>query len=354
MNIHQSGVLFQHQGQDIYLITLKNKAGIEITISNLGGIIRNFNVPVKGGKNIDIVLGFDKLEHYLEEEYVKNQTYLGAMIGRYANRIANGSFEIDGQMIRVSQNIPPHQLHGGIKGFNEKVWKIEKIEELPNPKISLSYLSKDGEEGFPGNLDVRVNFELTEKNELIIETQAFTDKPTAINLTHHGYFNLNGAGSIGDHLITIPAAFYLAQDIDYVTTGEQLNVEGTAYDFRREKRADQNWEDKEGYDQSFVLDKVYDTWGLAASAYSESSGIKLEVFTDEPTVHFYTGKYLNVKNGKAGKTYTAFTGFCFETQHHTNAVNIPRFPNTILRPGEVYKHTTSYCISTGDTHNGVH
>lgn len=344
-SVQQSPVLFEHNGQNVYVFTLKNKNGVEITISNLGAILRSFNVPA-GGKNIDILLGFEKMEQYLDQDYVQSKTYLGAIIGRYANRIENACFAIDGELIQVSANLPPDQLHGGMEGFDKKVWTLEEIEKVPHPKISFSYMSIDGEEGFPGNLKAKISFELTDQNELIICTEAVTDKATALNLTHHGYFNLNGGGPIGDHLINIPSSYYLGQNENYVATGELLPVEGTHLDFRNPKRADQDWSEGEGYDQSFVLDSAHDSWALAASAFSEQSGISLEVYTDEPTVHFYTGKYLNVNNGKGGQNYSAFTGFCFETQHHANAVNVPEFPSTILRPGQVYKHRTAYRLST--------
>lgn len=345
MNIHQSPVLFQHEGEGVYLFTLKNKRGVEISISNLGAIIQSFIVPDRSGKAIDIVLGFDKMEQYLDRDYIQSKTYLGAIIGRYANRIGNACFEIDGQFFPISANLPPHQLHGGNEGFDRKVWKSESIEQYPNAKLTLSYLSRDGEEGFPGNLNVKTSFELTEDNELIILTEAGTDKPTAINLTHHDYFNLNGSGPIAEHWVMIPSTYYLGQDADYVATGNAHSVSGTVFNFNSSKQIEQDWDEWEGYDQSFVLDKEYRSWGLAARAFSEKSRINLEVYTDEPTVHLYTGKYLNIKNGKKGMNYPAFSGLCFETQHHTNAINIPSFPGTILRPGEVYKQKTTYRVS---------
>lgn len=346
MSLFQSPVLFQHNKEDIYLFTLKNSRGVEISISNLGAIIQSFKVPGKSGKSTDIVLGLDTMEQYVGQDYLKTKTYLGAIVGRYANRISNSSFEIEGSVFPVTANLPPHQIHGGEEGFDRKVWKPEKAEQIPDKKIKLSYLSKDGEEGFPGNLSVSVSFELTEENELIILTEAVSDKATAVNLTHHDYFNLNGSGRIDDHWVEIPSAFYLGQNEDYVASGEFHPVKGTPYDFNLPKMIRQDWDPGEGYDQSFLLDKDYLSWGRAGTAYSEKSGIKLEVFTDEPTVHFYTGKYLNLPLAKYGNACSAFSGFCFETQHHTNAVNIPGFPSTILRPGEVYRHKTTYRVST--------
>jgi aldose 1-epimerase len=345
MSLIQSPVLFHHQNEDVYLFTLKNSNGVEITISNLGAIIRSFIVPDSSGNSIDIVLGFDRMEQYIEESYVQSNSYLGAIVGRYANRISNSIFELDSKQYQLNSNHPPHQLHGGCDGFDRKVWKIESSSDNPNPMLVLSYLSMDGEEGFPGNLRVQVSFELNEYNELIMRTEATTDKPTPINLTHHGYFNLNGSGTIEDHFAEIRASYYLGQHKDLVPNGEILSVEDTIYDFRNEKQISRVWNPENGYDQSFVLDKGYGEWGKAAMAYSESSGIKLEVFTDEPTVQFYTGKHLNNKGVKGGSDYSPYCGLCFETQHHTNAVNIPDFPSTILRPGEVYSRRTSYKVS---------
>jgi len=345
MLLVQSPVLFQHQNEDVFLFTLKNSNGVEVSISNFGAIIRSFIVPDSSGNPRDIVLGFDQMEHYLDRSYSESNSYLGAIVGRYANRISNSIFEIDSEIFRLSSNLPPHQLHGGDEGFDRKVWKLESISSVPNARLVLSYLSKDGEEGFPGNLRVQLSFELKGNNELIMETEATTDKATPVNLTHHGYFNLNGSGTIEEHFAEISASFYLGQQSDLVPNGEILTVQDTLYDFRSVKQIAKVWDPQKGYDQSFILDKTYGEWGKAAMAYSENSGIKLEVFTDEPTVQFYTGQHLNNTGVKGGTNYSAFCGLCFETQHHTNAVNIPNFPSTILRPGEIYRSRTSYKVS---------
>jgi len=345
MLLVQSPLLFQHQNKDVYLFTLKNSNGVEVSISNLGAIIQSFIVLDSSGKPRDIVLGFDQMEHYTDQSYVASNSYLGAIVGRYANRISNSIFELDSVLYPLNSNHPPHQLHGGYEGFDRKVWKLESVSSIPEARLVLSYLSQDGEEGFPGNLRVQISFELKDNNELIMQTEASTDKATPVNLTHHGYFNLNGTGTIEDHFAEIPASFYLGQHNDLVPNGEILSVQNTFYDFRSVKQISRVWDPEKGYDQSFILDKEYGEWGKAAMAYSESSGIKLEVFTDEPTVQFYTGKHLNTAGVKGGANYSAYCGLCFETQHHTNAVNIPDFPSTILRPGEVYRSRTSYKIS---------
>lgn len=341
MSTFQSEVLFQHHSQEVYLYTLRNTKGVEVKISNLGAIIQSFIVPDRKGIPIDIVLGYDAMETYLDA----NPAYLGAIVGRYANRIGNASFELDGKLYQLSSNLSPHQIHGGYEGFDRKVWSPMPEINVPFRKVQMYYVSKDAEEGFPGNVTVEVCFELDDDNSLSICTSATTDQATPINLTHHDYFNLSGHGSITDHRVQIDSDTVLAQDPDYVANGNLISVEGNAFDFRQSKRISVDQDPQEGYDQSFVLRKNYGNWKSAASAVSDESGIKLEVFTDEPTVHFYTGKHLNIVNGKYGQQYSAFTGFCFETQHHCNAVNIPEFPSTVLRPREIYRHKTSYKVS---------
>ena len=345
MFLSQSPVLFTHQNKEVYLFTLRNSHGVEVCISNFGAIIQSFIVPDNNKKKTDIVLGFDQMEYYNDPSYLEFYSYLGAFIGRYANRISNSAFVLDAKTYNISSNLPPHQLHGGYEGFDRKVWKIESKSQFPNAKIVLSYRSEHGEEGFPGNLNITLSFELTEDNELILQTEASTDHATPINLTHHGYFNLNGTGSIENHFVEILASSYLGQLEDLVPNGKILAVQDTLYDFRSMKQIIEVWDSENGYDQAYILDKDYGKWAKAATAYSESSGIKLEVFTNEPSIQFYTGKHLNNTGVKGGGSYTAFSGLCFETQHHPNAVNIPQFPNTILRPGERYKSITSYLVS---------
>ena len=345
MKIVQSEALFKHKGDDVFLFTLRNKAGVEVCISNLGTIIQSFKVPDRDENVLDIVLGFDTMEHYLSSEYLNNNSYLGAIVGRYANRVGNASIVIDGERYQLSPNRPPHQIHGGFEGFESKVWHIENLDQLSEGKLKMSCLSNDNEEGYPGNLEVSVCFSLNDANELIIDTEAITDKATAINLTHHDYFNLNGSGRIDDHWVQIPSGLYLGQYPDNLANGEILTVNGTKYDFNNLRQINKDWDPVSGYDQSFVLDKEYGAYGMAAAAYSEKSGIKLEVFTDEPTVHFYSGMHLGIANAKNGQFYEPFSGFCFETQHHCNAINIPEFPSTLLRPGQIYKHKTSYRVS---------
>ena len=346
MKASQSEVLFNQFGKDVFTFELVNDHGMKVSLSNYGGIVQSLIFPDRDGNFVDVVLGFDKIEDYLSADYLKNYPYFGAIIGRYANRISQAKFPVDGQLIHVSSNTPPHQLHGGVEGFDKKVWEVISVEEHPIPKVKLAYFSADGEEGFPGNVEITLIFELNNQNELSLKIEAVTDAATAINMCNHCYFNLNGDGSlIEDHLVEIPADYYLAQDADYVVTGELIATKNSTHDFLNPTPIGQNWIPGEGYDQAFVLNKPARTWGKAASAFSPKTGITLEVLTDQPGVQFYSGKYLEVQNGKNGVHYKPFTSFCFETQHHPNSVNIPSFAETILRPGEKYQSKTVFKLS---------
>lgn len=331
-------------GEDIYLFTLTNTKGSEVSIINYGAIITSFNVKLPDGNINNIVLGFDKVENYFSKEYLDGYPYFGAAIGRYANRIKNGEFSIDGKKYSVAKNKITDHLHGGNEGFDKKVWTPVSYSDN---KLALRYRSTDGEEGYPGNLEVTIEFELTNNNELIYEYTAKTDQPTAVNLTHHSYFNLdNGKGTIGQHMVKINATSILEQDDNFVVTGKALPVANTLYDFRNFKPIDRDWVPGDGYDQTFVVDNTDMVKPVpAATAYSSQSGLKLEVYTNEPVVHFYTGKWIPSLNGNAPKKYGPFSGFCFETQKPPNAINIPGFPNTILRPGEHYHTKTVYKIT---------
>ncbi len=339
-NLIKTGHLID--GKEVFAIELTNTHGTYVKIYNYGAILSNFIVKNARGEKQDIVLGFDDFDQYVGEEYLGNYPYLNAIIGRYANRIKNGKFHISGHEYQLAQNNNADCLLGGIAGFDKKVWDV-----LPtiDPSLTMQYISADGEENFPGNLTVQITFKLTDENELIMDIKAKTDKATAVNLTQHTYFNLSpDGGGVKDHLHRIPASYYLEQDENYVVTGHLLPVEGTLFDFLGPKLIGADWNPEEGYDQTFVLNKNAGELTLASETSEEASGLKLSVYTTEPVAHFYTGKYLSVKNGKGGKDYQAFEGFCVETQHHPNAVNIPSFPNTILLPGETYKQTTIFKI----------
>lgn len=325
-------------GKEVFAIELTNKLGSTVKIYNYGAIISSFIVKNAQGEKQDVILGFDDIDGYLNEDYLADYPYLGVVIGRYSNRIKDGKFSIDGTDIQLAKN-----LHGGESGFDKKVWDI-----LPtiDPSLTLQYVSPAGEENFPGNLTVQITFKLSDKDELILDYKATTDAPTAINLTHHSYFNLNkDGGNVGKHHHRMPASKYLQQDADYVVTGVAIPVEGTIHDFLGGKLIGEDWDPAEGYDQSYILDKPYGQFGLASETTEKSSGLKLEVYTTEPVAHFYTAKYLNVENAKGGKDYHPFEAFCVETQHYPNSVNIPGFPTTLLLPDQTYLQTTIFKVS---------
>lgn len=343
MNEKIRAFCFKHpKGEDIYLVTLRNKDGSEVKITNYGAIITSYKVKDRSGKMNDIVLGFDNVEDYLAPAYVENYPYFGAAIGRYANRIGNDSFTIEGKTYKLNPTAGKVHLHGGTEGFDKKVWKIL---EITSTTLTLFYSSPDGDEGYPGTLETTLHFELNEKGELTLTYTAKTDKPTPVNLTHHSYFNLNnGKGRIDKHYVTIPASKVEEQHPDLVATGNLIDVTNTPFDFRRPKKIDTDWDPLTGYDQSWVLDDP-DPSRFAAEAYSEDSGLRLRVFTTEPVLHFYTGRWNPGVKGKNGNIYDPFTGFCFETQIHSNAINVPDFPDTILYPGDTYKHRTTYSVN---------
>ena len=329
-------------GKEIIAVELTNHHGTYVKVYNYGAIISKFVVENAHGEKQDIVLGFDDIEGYLSEDYLSDYPYLGAVIGRYSNRIKNGRFSIDGQTYQLSQAKGGDCLHGGDVGFDRKVWDILPVS---GPGVTLQYVSQDGEEHFPGNLTVQLTIRLNEMNELTLDYVAETDQPTALNLTHHDYFNLSPeGGSVANHHHRIAASNYLAQDDNYVVTGELIPVAGTAHDFLGAKPIGQDWDPAEGFDQSYVLDKQYGELTLASETHEASSGLTLAIYTTEPVAHFYTAKYLHVANGKAGRNYQPYEAFCIETQHHPNAVNIPTFPTTILNPGETYRQTTIYKV----------
>ena len=345
MPVEQKSCFKNSGGEDIYLFSLTNKQGTTVSITNYGAIITTFKVKVKNDLFNDIVLGFDNVEDYLSEDYLHHYAYLGAACGRYANRIKSGKFSLEGKEYQVTQNMGNDILHGGKEGFDKKIWQIVSVYEYPNPTLELKYLSKDGEEGFPGNLETIIRFELNDENELSYEFTATTDQPTVINLTHHGYFNLNnGKRTIEDHEVKINASYILAQDEALVCYGEFIAVANNQYDFTIFKAISTDWDKDNGYDQCFIVDNKTDKLELVAEARSKESGVQLQIFSTEPAVQFYTGQGLNIKNAKNGNQYMPFSGFCLETHKHPNAINIPHFPNTVLRPGEKYYQKNIYKI----------
>ena len=339
------------EGQDVDIYTLKNSRGAEAKITNYGGIVTSLKVPDRNGKFADIVLGFDNLDAYL-----KGHPYFGALIGRYGNRIAKGRFTLDGVEYKLAVNNGENHLHGGIKGFDKVVWKAKPLKVPGGAALELTYLSKDGEEGYPGNLSVKVVYTLTPANELKIDYTATTDKATVINLTHHSYFNLAGQGNgdILNHQLLISASRFTPTDAGSIPTGQLRAVRGTPFDFTRTTaigaRINQDEEQLKfgkGYDHNFVLNGRMGVMRRAARVSDPSTGRVMEVWTTEPGIQFYTGNFLDgTLTGKDGKVYQQRFGFCLETQHYPDSPNRPNFPTTVLRKGGRYHTTTIYRFST--------
>ena len=345
MPAHQQFCFKNANGEDIYLFTLTNKQGTTVSITNYGAIITSFKIKIADGSFNDIVLGFDNVDDYLSGRYLNNYAYLGAACGRYANRIKNGTFVLDGKTYQLSRNMGNDMLHGGKEGFDKKTWRVISLSDSA---LELNYLSKNGEEGFPGNLETTIRFGLNDEDELSYEFSATTDRPTAVNLTHHSYFNLNnGVGTIEDHEVKINASYILAQDEGLVCDGGFISVENNMYDFRIFKAINMDWNRIDGYDQCFAIDNKTSDLSLVAEARSTVSGITLQILSTEPAVQFYTGQGLNISNAKNRIDYKPFSGFCLETHKHPNAINIPQFPNTVLRPGEKYYQKNVYKIIGG-------
>ena len=334
-------------GKEVYIYTLRNKNGMEARITNYGGILVSLMVPDRNGKPGDVVLGYDSLA-----EYIKDSPYFGALVGRYANRIGKGRFTLNGVEYKLAINNGANHLHGGLKGFDKVVWDVNEKESRPGGSLTLSYRSKDGEEGYPGDLSVKVVYSLTESNELRIEYRATTDKPTVVNLTHHSYFNLAGAGNgdILSHELFIDADLFTPVDSGLIPTGEMRSVKGTPMDFTqptaigaRINSNDTQLKIAGGYDHNWVVNKPMKSFGLAARVLEKTTGRVMEVWTTEPGLQFYSGNFLSGSNiGKGGKRYEHRFGFCLETQHYPDSPNRPQFPSTTLNPGQTYSSTTVY------------
>jgi aldose 1-epimerase len=332
-------------GTEIQLFTLTNAQGLKATISTYGGTLTSLLVPDKNGKLSDVILGFDNVSGYLSPEFKKANPYFGALIGRYGNRIAKGKFTLDGHTYQVGINNNGNSLHGGVVGFNQKVWTAKPGTSTDGQTLTLTYLSKDGEEGYPGNLQVTVVYTLTADNALKIDYTATTDKATPVNLTNHTYFNL-ALGQSKDvlaHQMTIPADRYTVVDANLIPTGELKPVKGTPFDFTSPHAIGERIAQVPGgYDHNWALNNTTGQHS-AATVYEPSTGRTMEVTTDEPGVQFYTGNFLDGSlKGKGGVVYGKHAGFCLETQHFPDSPNQPKFPSTILNPGETYHTTTSY------------
>lgn len=336
------------EGEPVELVTLKNANGVEVGISTYGAAIVFIRTPDRNGRMGDIVLGFEDGAGYLD-----NGPFLGVLVGRYANRIANGRFSLDGQAYTLATNNAPNHLHGGVKGFDKVLWTSEP-HRGPDLTARLRYRSADGEEGYPGNLDVAVEYTLTQQDELEIRYTATTDRATVVNLSNHSYFNLAGTGDVLSHQMQIHADRFTPVSSTLIPTGELAPVAGTPFDFRRPEaigsRIDADDEQIRfggGYDHNYVLNTVGapSQPAVAARVVDPSSGRTLEVRTSEPGVQFYTGNFLDGSVvGKGGVAYARRSGFCLETQHFPDSPNQPSFPSTVLRPGERYESTTVYAF----------
>ncbi len=334
-----------HDGKKVDLFTLKNNNGLVAQITNYGGKVVSLWVPDKNGNFDDIVLGFETIGEYFNT----NEIYFGSLIGRYGNRIGGGTFSIGGTVYSLAQNNNGNALHGGIKGFNNVVWDAKQTN---GQTLELTYLSPDMEEGYPGNLNAKVVYTLTDGNELKIEYNATTDKATPINLTHHSFFNLKGAGNgdVNGHIVQINANSYTPVDEGLIPTGEIAPVEGTPMDFRKptvigERLGDDFEQIKRGngYDHNWVLNKSGNGLTFAAKATEPNSGRSMAVYTNEPGMQFYGGNFLDgTATGKGGKVYGFRSAFCMETQHFPDSPNKPDFPSTILNPGDEYYSVCVY------------
>ena len=334
------------EGEEVTIFTLVNVNGLKARIIDYGAILVSLEVPDRDGKLADITLGFDSLDGYAG----KDNPYFGTTTGRCANRIAKGKFTLDGVEYKLAVNFGESHLHGGIKGFNKVMWRGRQFQTDGAVGVEFTYLSKDGEEGYPGNLSCTVIYTLTDSNELKISYEAQTDKPTVVNLTNHSYFNLAGAGS-GDilgHELMINADRFTVVDKKAIPTGELRSVKDSPMDFTEpETIGSRIAEVPGGYDHNYVLNTSEKSPVLAARAFEATSGRVLEIYTTEPGVQLYTGNFLDGSlTGKSGKVYKKHYGFCLETQHYPDSPNKPDFPSVVLRPGETYATVTTHKFST--------
>jgi aldose 1-epimerase len=338
-------------GQTVEIYTLKNARGAEARIMTYGGIVQSLTMPDRNGKMADVVLGYDSLQGYIDKT-----PYFGALIGRYGNRIGGAQFTLEGKTYKLAANNGPNSLHGGLVGFDKVVWTAHPMDTSHGPALILTYLSKDGEEGFPGNLQVTAVYTLTDENALQVEFKAVTDKPTICNLTHHSYFNLAGQGN-GDilgHILQINGSQTTPVDSVLVPTGEFADVTGTPFDFRKPTPIGARINDPDkvlqygpGYDHNWVINKPLGQFGLQAKVVEPVSGRVMEVWSDEPGVQFYAGNFLDGSIvGKGGVSYQKRTGFCLEPQHYPDSPNKSGFPSVVLLPGQTFHNMIVYKFAT--------
>jgi aldose 1-epimerase len=334
------------EGQEVNLYTLTNENGMRVQVTNYGAIITSIHAPDKEGALGEVVLGFDKMEDYQSDAYMKSMPYFGGVVGRYGNRIAKGQFKIDGQTYQLATNNGENHLHGGNRGFDKVIWTAEPVSG--QNALRLSYTSPDGEEGYPGNLTATVVYTLSNDNEVKMEYSITTDKATHQNLTNHSYFNLSG-GQAEDalgHIVMIDADRYTVVDAGLIPTGENRKVAGSAMDFTSPQAIGTRIAQVEGgYDHNWVLNNTSGNLAKVISVHEPVSGRFMEVFTTEPGVQFYSGNFLDGTLSSRGKTFKKHYGFCLETQHFPDTPNQPSFPSTLLKPGETYTSTTVYKFS---------
>lgn len=338
-----SRVFGNYDNRSVAEYTLKNSAGMEVSILDYGGIVTRIIVPDKNGNMGDVVFGFESLDGYLQ----KNEPYFGALVGRYANRISKARFTLDGKTYTLAANNNGNSLHGGNKGFDKVIWTAEKVSDS---SLKLTYQSKDGEEGYPGNLTAQVVYSLGSDNSLRIDYTATTDKPTPVNLTNHSYFNLSAGkdSTILNHELQLNADKYTPVDDKLIPTGKIAGVKNTPMDFTQPKPIGRDIEKVSGgFDHNWILNRSGNGLEKAAAVYEPASGRLMEVYTTQPGIQFYTGNFLDgtLKYTKNGQKYVQHGALCLETQHYPDSPNQPAFPNTILKPGEVYRQTTVYKFS---------
>lgn len=334
-------------GEKVYIYTLTNKNGMEVKIINYGATVVSLKVPDKNNKFDDVVMGYDKLE-----DYINGNSYFGCIVGRFGNRINKGRFKLDGKEYQLTINDGENHLHGGTVGFNKVLWNAETASTDTAQSLKLTYISKDGEQGYPGNLTIQVIYTLNDKNELVIDYSAETDKPTIVNPTHHSYFNLSGSfeNTILNHELMIDADYITPVNNQLIPTGVLMKVDNTPFDFRKFHKIGERINEQheqlifgKGYDHNWVLNNYNGNVRKVAELYEPLSGRAMEVLTDQPGIQFYSGNFLNKSiKGKNGVTYDYRTGLCLETQHYPDSPNHSTFPSVVLRPGERYKQKTIY------------
>ncbi|MDQ2075797.1 aldose epimerase family protein [Marinimicrobium sp. ABcell2] len=350
-NSSVSQATFGHlpDGREVTQFTLCNAHGMEVRLINYGGIVTHLWAPDRDGKLADVVLGYDDLEPYL-----KDSPYFGALIGRVGNRIAGGRFELDGESFKLECNDGANHLHGGLEGFDKKLWDARSFNDARGVGVELTLISPDGDQGYPGRLDVQVTYTLTESNELLTEYRAETDKATPVNLTQHSYFNLAGTGNVLDHQLVLNAERYTPAGEGLIPLGRIEPVEDTPFDFRKARpigelihQADTQLQlANGGYDHNYVVARGEEKGMVqAARVWDPESGRVLEVFTEEPGFQFYSGNFLDGSLEGKGRRFERHSGFCIEPQHFPDAPNQPEFPSTTLRPGEIYRTLMSFRFS---------